>query len=571
MGAVLTEQSSELLTGVLKNVKRSFKQVAGFSFIINLLLLVSPIYMLQLYDRVLSSGSKDTLLVLTAIALFLLGLLALMETVRNRIMVRSAALMDRDLKTGIFERLIMRASLQKAGGAQGMRDLDTMRQFVSSNAPFAFFDAPWTPLFILIVAMMHPLLGLVALVGAFVILGLAVATEVVSRDLLKEAGGLTMQSNQFMEASLRNHEVLRAMNLADGLKKNWAEKRDPSVILQAHANERVGLLLGITKAVRFGLQVIMLGMGGWLAIDQQISPGAIVASSIIMGRALAPVEQAIGAWRQVVGARGAYTRLKVLIEEMPDVVPSMPLPRPSGDLIVNKLVAALPGVSDPILKGINFKIAAGEVLGIVGPSGAGKSFLARHLVGVRKAARGDVRLGGIDVAAWSDADRGLNVGYLPQDIELFSGTIADNIARFGEVDSTKVFEVAKMAGCHELILGLPNGYETIIGADGVFLSGGQSQRIALARAIYNKPVLTVLDEPNSNLDTEGEVALVSCIQKLKEAGLTTVLITHNIRLLKVADQIMVVKDGSVADMGSRDEVLKKFIRPSNQVTQGGGA
>lgn len=563
----VSSDDQSVMKDVLVNVKRAAKQVAAFSFVINLLLLVSPIYMLQLYDRVLSSGSKDTLVVLSIIALFLLGLLGLLEVVRNRIMSRVGADLDNELKDDVFDGLVDQASLRGGeNSGQGIRDLDSIRQFVSSNAPFAFFDAPWTPFFIIVVTLLHPLLGLVAVIGAVIIFCLAIATELVSRDLLKKSAGHQVQSHNFVETSLRNNDVLRAMNIASGLKAKWSGQRDPAIALQVQANERVGLLLGSTKAVRIAIQVIILGTGGYLALEQLITPGAIVAASIITGRALAPVEQAIGAWRQVVSARGAYKRLTDLLEQSTGKKSPMALPRPEGNLGVSGLVGALPKAKEPILKGISFGLEKGELLGLIGPSGAGKSFLARHMIGVWPAIRGTVRLGGIDVSTWHDSDRGQYIGYLPQNIELFPGTIAENIARFTTIDSDKVVEAAQLAGCHDLILGMPQNYDTVIGNGGMFLSGGQSQRIALARALYNSPVFVVLDEPNSNLDTEGEIALSACLNELKERGTTVVIITHNIRALQAADKVLVLKDGAVASFGPRDEVLKQFMKPASIIT-----
>lgn len=562
----VSSDDQSVMKDVLVNVKRAAKQVAAFSFVINLLLLVSPIYMLQLYDRVLSSGSKDTLVVLSIIALFLLGLLGLLEVVRNRIMSRVGADLDNELKDDVFDGLVDQAALRGGeNSGQGIRDLDSIRQFVSSNAPFAFFDAPWTPFFIIVVTLLHPLLGLVAVIGAVIIFCLAIATELVSRDLLKKSAGHQVQSHNFVETSLRNNDVLRAMNIATGLKAKWSGQRDPAIALQVKANERVGLLLGSTKAVRIAIQVIILGTGGYLALEQLITPGAIVAASIITGRALAPVEQAIGAWRQVVSARGAYKRLTDLLEKTAGKKAPMALPRPEGNLGVSGLVGALPKAKEPILKGISFGLEKGELLGIIGPSGAGKSFLARHMIGVWPAIRGTVRLGGIDVSTWHDSDRGQYIGYLPQNIELFPGTIAENIARFTQIDSDKVVEAAQLAGCHDLILGMPQNYDTVIGNGGMFLSGGQSQRIALARALYNSPVFVVLDEPNSNLDTEGELALNTCLNTLKERGTTVVIITHNIRALQAADKVLVLKDGAVASFGPRDEILKQFMKPASSI------
>lgn len=559
-----------LRSSAFENVRKACKYVAGFSFVINLLLLVSPIYMLQLYDRVLSSGSVETLLVLTGIALFLLALLAILDAVRSRIMVAAGAGLDHDLKADVFSGLIMQTAAREKVGSQGLRDLDSVRQFLSSSALFAFFDAPWTPLFLFIVALIHPLLGAIALVGVIVIFGLAVATEVVSRDSLKEAGGLAIQSQVFLETSLRNHDVLRAMNVAEGLKGEWAQKRDPAIALQSDASEKVGVLLSVTKAFRFAVQILILGCGGWLALNQSISAGAIVAASIITGRALAPVEQAIGAWRQTVGARAAYRRLVELLSRAEaEKQSTMPLHGLSGKVSVKNLLGSPPGVTSPVLKGISFDVSEGEIVGVIGPSGAGKSLLARHLIGTQAPLRGDALLGGTKVSGLSDADRGRYIGYLPQDVELFPGTIVQNISRFSQGSPEKVVAAAKMAGCQELILGLPQNYETPVGPGGMWLSGGQSQRIALARALYDDPILVVLDEPNSNLDTDGELALVRCLNELRAKRTTTFIITHNIRLLQSADKVLVIKDGAVQAFGPKDEVLRNFLKPARSLTQSG--
>ncbi len=546
----------------ISKIKRAAYQVAGFSFVINLLLLVSPLYMLQVYDRVLSSGSRDTLIVLTGIAFFLLGLLAFLETIRTKLLGRAAAQMDRETKEDIFDGVIDEATGPTNGkGGQAIRDLDTVRQFISSNAPFAFFDAPWTPFFILVVAIMHPLLGLAALIGTIVIFALAVATELVSREAMQKAGGHTLEAQIFVEASLRNRDVLQSMNIADGLKKKWAAQRDPAIAMQLHANDRIGLLLGSIKATRIAIQIIILGLGGWLALDQAITPGVIVAASIITGRALAPVEQAVGTWRQVVSAKASFKRLRAMLAKRGIDQTPMALPRPEGGLSVVGLIGALPGAKEPVLKGVGFEVEAGGVLGLIGPSGAGKSFLARHLIGIQAPVRGTVRLGGVDVATWAAKDRGEYIGYLPQSVELFRGSVSENIARFGEIDADKVVAASKLAGCHELILQLPNNYDTVIGEGGVFLSGGQSQRVALARALYNNPVMVVLDEPNSNLDTAGELALARCLTELKAIGITTVVISHNIKLLQTADKILALQDGSVGAFGQKEEILRQFVRP----------
>lgn len=551
----------------LKGYSSVFMSVGGFSFVINILMLVSPLYMLQLYDRVLSSGSRETLFVLTGIALFLLALLAILEIVRSRLMVRIGIGLDGDLNGRVFYSAF-KENLNRGGfgNSQNLRDMDTVRQFFSGNTLFAFFDAPWTPLFIILIFLMHPWLGTIALLGAIIIFCLAILTEIVSRDLIKQAASHSIQSNSFATASLRNADVLEAMGMVDSVKNKWHEQHDPAVKYQAMANDRVGLLLGTTKAVRFTLQILILGCGGWLALEQVVTPGVMIAASIIMGRALAPVEQAIGAWRGFVSSRTAFERLREALDKNPDQEKAMALPRPEGKLTVDKLVAAPPGLSDPILKGIGFEVPAGECLGIIGPSACGKSTLGRVLTGVWTAARGSARLGGINVSSWDSSDRGQYMGYLPQDIELFDGTVAENIARLQEVDPDAVIKAATEAGCHDMILKLKEGYETRIGDGGCRLSAGQRQRLALARAIYGDPVLVVLDEPNSNLDTEGEAALIKAVNILKQRGVTTVFITHNIRIIHASDKLLVIKDGVAGDFGPTTEVLQKFARPASTVS-----
>ena len=555
---------------VVTSAKRAGKYVGIFSFVINLLLLVSPIYMLQLYDRVLSSGSKETLLVLTIMAVFLLALLAALEVVRNKIMVLLSGEVDGKLKDGLYNRVIRLAAAKGPdAGTQAFRDLDMVRQFLASKAPFVFFDAPWAPLFLIVVFIIHPWLGVLSLMGAIIIFALAYVAEKMSRQLLAKAGGLARWSNQFLDMSLRNHEVLRAMNLAEGLKQNWEEKRGPGLAMAEEAADRIGLIYGATKGIRIGLQVLVLGLGGYLALEQVISAGSIVAASIIMGRALAPVEQAIGAWRNISSSRDAYIRLKGLIDQMPADHDAMALPRPTADIKVTNLIGGLPGTQDPLLKSLDFTVQPGRVVGIIGPSGAGKSVFLRHLIGVMPPIRGHVRLGGVELSSWHDEDRGHYVGYLPQDVELFSGTVAQNIARFGEVDAEKVYQAAEKAGCHQLILGLSKGYETEIGTSGQFLSGGQCQRIALARAVYNDPVMVALDEPDSNLDTEGEISLANCIDQLKKTGVTVFMVSHNTRLFGVVDDVLVIKDGKQMDFGERQSVMQKFIQ-SAPVKEAGG-
>ncbi len=543
---------------ILAHIKKVAISIGLFSFIINLLLLVAPIYMLQLYDRILSSGSTSTLIVLTIIAVFLLSILGALEGIRSRILVHLGKEVDAVIKEDAFRSSMEQAIAGQPNG-QTVRDLETMRQFIGSNAPLIFFDAPWAPLFMLVVTAIHPILGAITLVGAIIIFILAMSTDLLSKKLMAEAAGLSGQSQNFLSSSLRNIDVLSTMNLSAGIQKQWREKRDPAIELQAAASERIGTLLGITKAFRMSLQVFMLGTGGYLALQQEISAGAIVAASILGARAFAPVEQAIGAWRNIVSAKAAYKRLKESLSKLSHD-PVMPLPKPNGDLTVEGLVAAIPGTQTAILKGISFKIKSGTLLGVIGPSGAGKSYMAKHIVGARKPFRGAARLGNIEISGWDDVGRGDAIGYLPQTVELFPGTIAQNIARFSDAPPEAIVEAAKLAHCHELILELTDGYDTKIGSGATMLSGGQSQRIALARAVFGAPSLVVLDEPNSNLDTNGEQQLVRCLIDLKKKGVTVVIVSHNVQLLNVVDKMLALKEGTVGAFDDKDKVMAQFSR-----------
>lgn len=553
--------SSKLRQALLKS-GRAFAFVGLFSMFINLLMLVSPLYMLQVYDRVLTARSESTLLYLSILVAAMMLVMALLEVVRSRVLVRVSGKMEQELGTKVFGAIFeLNLKSPAANRSQSLRDLDSIRQFITSQGPFAFFDAPWAPIFIGIVFMMHPLLGMVALGGALVLFALALATEMVTKKPLSEANGHALKAAAFAEASLKNSEVLAAMGMLPGIQRRWRSSQDRALLLQAQASDKAGTINAFTKFVRLFVQSAILGVGAWLALEQEITPGLMIAASIIMGRGLAPVEQAIGAWRQFVSARGAYKRLDDLLAAFDRTQDSMELPPPTGQLGVERVVAVPPGGSVPTLKGVSFALAAGDALAIVGPSAAGKSTLARLLVGVWAPHSGSVRLDGADVYSWSHEHLGPYLGYLPQDVEIFDGTIKDNIARFGAVDSAKVIKAAQMAGVHEMVLRLPEGYDTLIGVGGIALSGGQRQRLGLARALYGDPAFVVLDEPNSNLDSEGETALVQALGHLKAAGSTVVLISHRPSIMNHVDKILVLKDGMVEMFGPKQEVLARLTRP----------
>lgn len=546
----------------LATCKGAVSTTALFSFFGNVLLFVSPLYMLQVYDRVLSSRSESTLVMLTVIAAFLLAILGTLEAVRSRVLVRAGARIDQALAGRTFTSLFDQAVKQPgAASGQVLRDLDSLRDFATGPALLVFCDAPWAPLFILVTFVLHPLLGAVTLVGALIIFSLAVINEKATRKELKDANAMSFQAGSFADASLRNAEVLHAMGMVPGIAARWNLRHQTALALQSQAADRAGLLLALSKFIRLFLQSSILGVGAWLALDDAITGGSIVAASIIMGRALAPIEMAVGHWKSFVGARGAYARLNEILAYGANQPERMALPRPQGNVALERVFVVPPASRTAVIKGVSFELAASEVLGIVGPSAAGKSTLARAMVGVWPVGAGVVRLDGADLATLPRDQIGPALGYLPQDVELFDGSVAENIARFGTLDAAKVVDAALKAGVHEIILGLPEGYDTRIGESGRALSGGQRQRVALARALYNDPSFVVLDEPNSNLDTAGEQALVEAVMGCKARGATTVVVTHRLSVLSTVDKVLLLNNGEIEMFGSRDEVLARLARP----------
>jgi ATP-binding cassette subfamily C exporter for protease/lipase len=557
------------LAAALWALRRVFLTVGGFSFVINVLMLVPSIYMLQVYDRVLTSRSESTLLMLTLLTVGLLALMAALEWVRSRLLVRAGSMLDARMNARVYC-AAFEANLRGVGAnaGQAINDLTAVRQFVTGNGVFAFFDAPWFPIYLAVVFLIHPWLGVLSLGGAIVLIALAVTNQWATRGLLAQANTAAVQSSNDATNNLRNAEVIEAMGMLPNLRRQWYDKYRKVIALQGLASDRAGSITAFTKFVRITQQSLVLGLGALLAIEGKITPGGMIVSSILMGRALQPVELLIGAWNQFLTARSAYERLERLLKEYPARAEGMPLPPPQGHLSVENVVAAPPGTQVPILKGVSFALEAGTVLGVIGPTASGKSTLARLLVGVWQAGAGKVRLDGADVYAWNKEDLGNYIGYLPQDIELFGGTIAENIARFGNVDSEKVIEAARQAGVHQMILRFPNGYDTPIGTAGSFLSGGQRQRIALARALYGGPSFIVLDEPNSNLDDAGEAALVQAVQAQKAASRTMVIITHRTSILAAVDKLLLLRDGVVQAFGPRQQVLEALARAAQGAATG---
>tara|TARA_R110001592_G_C13192961_1_gene753491 strand:- start:46429 stop:48186 length:1758 start_codon:yes stop_codon:yes gene_type:complete len=558
------------LQKVLLNCRKSFVYVGVFSLFINLLMLVPTFYMLQLYDRVVATGSGSTLIVLTVIMLFLMATMGGLEWVRSRILVRVGTRIDSLLGGRLYNVSFKRALL--TGGArantQPLQDLNGVKSFLTGNSIFAFFDAPWLPIYLLVMFMFHPWIGMIGLVAAIILAAVAIANEVFTSKPLAEATTHNVEATTTTATNLRNAEVIESMGMLGKFRSRWEEKHRKVQYWQAIASDRGGAFTSFSKTFRLTVQSLVLGMGAYLVIQQQITPGLMIAGSVLLGRALSPIDQMIGAWKGFVSARAQYHQLNTLLDAIPEGSSAMSLPAPKGEVTAENAVVAPPGAKAAVLKGINFKIQAGDAVGVIGPSAAGKSTLARSILGIWPTAAGSMRIDGAESSSYEREELGPYIGYLPQDIELFDGSISENIARFGDVDAEMVVQAARDAGVHDMILHLPEGYDTLIGQSGGVLSGGQRQRIGLARALYGNPSLIVLDEPNSNLDDQGEHALRAAINSCKQKGSTLVVITHSMSLLSVVDKLMVMKDGQVVAFGARDEVLAKIQAMRNQSQSG---
>ncbi|MDO9459403.1 MAG: type I secretion system permease/ATPase, partial [Alphaproteobacteria bacterium] len=471
-----SKEQSELAQ-VLGKSKSAFIGAGVFSFFINMLMLVSPLYMLQIYDRVLASRNETTLWVLTLVAVFLIVVYAALEAMRSRVLVRISGQMDSLLNARVFTALFKSAVRGPGGGSgQAIRDLDSVRDFLTGQGLFAFFDAPWMPIYLTAIFLIDPLLGWVATGGGVVLFSLAVLTELATRNTLGEASAANMRAGHFVEVSLRNVEAIEAMGMVPAMLRRWQGRRSKMLQLQSLASDRAGTITALSKFTRVVLQIAILGFGAYLVLQNNITAGLMIAASIMMGRALAPVEIAVGSWKHFLTARTAYDRLNALLKAVPAQRDFMHLPPPNGVIQVEQAIVVPPGATVPALRGVGFNVAAGDIVGIIGPSAAGKSTLARLLVGVWPPYSGKVRIDGADIMTWDRERLGPYIGYLPQDVELFEGTIAENIARFGEVDADQVILAAQRAGVHEMILKLPAGYDTQIGPGGQTLSGGQRQR-----------------------------------------------------------------------------------------------
>ncbi len=558
----MKRRRAEAIELALSRCRGSMLALAFFSLIINLLMLAAPLYVLQIFDRVLTTHSRETLFYLTVIAVVAFVTFGLLEGVRAQVMVRLSSWIDRSLSGPVLQNSIASALKGRGEGSiQGLRDISVCGAFLSGPAILPILDVPWTPIFVAVVFMLHPMLGWLAFSGVVLLVGLIAVSELVTRGLLNDSAAQSMRLLDSAETSVRNADAVQAMGMGGNLLKRWERANGQSLDLRDRANGRAGEVKALTRAIRMFLQIAVLGLGAWLVLDQELTPGGMIAGSILFGRAMAPIDQAIGSWRSAIAAREAYRRLTESLAGWSLGKTAFELPRPDGHLQVDGVTFAYPGDREPCLRFVRFELQPGETLGVVGPTAAGKTTLARLLIGNLAPFSGRVLLDGAELSSWDREDLGRHIGYLPQDVELLDGSVHANIARMGDSGEQGVTEAARLAEVHAVILGLKNGYGTVIGKQGLALSGGQNQRIALARALFGEPKLVVLDEPNANLDQDGENALARTLLRLRERAVTTVVITHRLWILRHVDKILVLRDGSVEAFGPRDEVLAKIARP----------
>jgi len=547
---------------------RSYALLAGAaSLILNLALLIPSIYMLQVFDRVFSSRSEETLLMLSLLALLALVLGYFVDSVRAEALGCAGRVLDRHLSPRALAGSLQHAALYAGtGNTDVLRDISALRNFLASGGMLAIFDAPWVPIYLLVITLMHPLLGVTATIGALLLLALAAATEMLTRQHTEDAQHKGRLASEYAQALTRNAEVIVGMGMLRRAVDAWTERHEELLGAQEGAKRRSVRLSAAARMTRQALQIAMLALGAWLVLDEKASPGIMVAATILLGRALQPVEQLISGWKATIEARSAWQRLCHRVVR--DSKTGVELPVPKGKLDLEGVVHTLAPGRPPFIRGISFRLTPGESLGIIGPSASGKTTLLRLMLGILKPQSGVVRLDGTDISQWNRDQLGSYIGYLPQDVELFAGSVAQNIARLGEVDSSAVIEAAKLAGVHELIVRLPEGYETQIGHGGAILSGGQRQRVGLARALYGQPRFIVLDEPNANLDAEGEIALSNVLKGLKQRAVTLVVVAHRSNLLSQLDKLAVLRDGCLEAFDRTDIVLSRLeanVRPLHRL------
>lgn len=546
----------DILSDAVARCRGAFGLVALFSFFVNMLMLAGPIYMLQVYDRVLTSGRVETLIVLTALMAVAVLAMAMLETLRTAVTVRIGAWLNGVLSPGYLDGGIRARLAGDPGGSQAFRDLSQVQSFIATQGMTAFFDLPWTPLYIAIIWLLHPWLGMLGAGVALLLIALSLANEATTRGPLQDANAGQLSAQRRAEAAITNAEAVRAMGMIAAMTDLWQRANVKSQDALLRASERGGLITGFAKFSRVFAQSAILGLGAFLVLRGESTPGVMIAASILLGRALAPIDMAMTAWRNFSAARIAYGRLSDRARRYPASERRMALPAPIGDIKVTNLTAM--GPSGPVLRRVSFAIAPGEVVAVIGPSAAGKSTLCRYLVGLARPHSGVVRLDGIDIGHWNAEDLGPHVGFLPQEVGLFAGTVRENIARMADAPDQDVISAARLAHAHDMIAALPHGYETRIGDGGIGLSGGQRQRIGLARAVFGRPPLIVLDEPNANLDTAGEAALSAAILDLKSSGSALVIVGHRPSTLAQSDKALLLRDGIVQAFGPRAEVLGKM-------------
>ncbi len=562
---------NEILTA-LYGYKKIFRSVGFFTACMNLLLLAPSLYMMDVYDRVLTSRNEFTLLMLSVIVLIMFLIYSALDAIRSHAVIEISKKIDAELNHRTFTAAFEQNLKVKGGSAgQALNDLTTIRQFVTGPSLYAFFDAPWFPFYLILIFMFNFWLGVYSTICVLILIMLAVINERISHTHLSEASTKSVQSSNIASNNLRHAEVLESMGMLPSLRDRWFGLHSEFLSSQTIASKHAASLGAITKFFRNLMQSFALGFAAFLVLKNEMSPGSMIAATVLLGKATSPVEMIIGSWRQWKGTVSAYERLKALLGENPPRVIGMSLPRPQGYISLEGVFAAPPGVKRAVLKNVTFKIEPGDVLGVIGPSAAGKSTLARVILGIWPSTPDAARIDGADVYRWNKDELGPAIGYVPQDIEVFPGTISENIARFTEFNSEDVIEAAKSAGIHDMVLHMPEGYDTRIGDGGLGVSGGQKQRIALARALFGKPSILVLDEPNSNLDEAGEAALIAAIREVRERQATVIVITHRVPILEVTNKLLLLQEGAVRMFGPSQQVIEALQKPAaTAVTQQGG-
>jgi PrtD family type I secretion system ABC transporter len=560
------QPASSELAAALRACRQAFLAIGLFSGMSNILMLTGSLFMLEVYDRVLPSRSVPTLVALLILTAGLYAAQGFIDAIRSRILVRIGDSLDEAMSMRVYD-AIVRLPLKigaKGDGSQPIRDLDAVRGFLSGAGPSAFFDLPWLPIYLGICFLFHTYIGLTALAGAIILVILTIVTEIQTRPPTRNATQFAVARNALLEASRRNAEAITAMGMVGRIARRWGDLNRNYVASTGEASDVVGGLGAASKVLRLLLQSSILAVGAWLVIHQESTPGIIIAGSILGARALAPVDLAIANWRGFIGARQSWQRLSRLLGHLPPRTEPMPLQPPAKTLVVQNAAVSPPGEQKIVCQDINFTLTSGKALGVIGPTASGKSSLARMLVGVWTPARGTVRLDGATFDQWSQEALGRHIGYLPQDVELFPGNVAQNIARFEDPPNPEaVLAAAQAAGVHDLIVNLPEGYETKVGDHGSALSAGQAQRIALARALYRDPFLVVLDEPNSNLDAEGDEALTRAILGLRARGAIVIVVAHRPSAIAGVDYILVMAKGRQQQFGPKEEVLNRVIQPQS--------